>query len=175
MMGTIGAPRGIKGDIRIKSFTEDPRDLAAYGSLWSADGSREFRVKVIGETKGQVIARIKGVADRNAAEALKGTDLYVPRDVLPPPEDDAFYHVDLIGLRAETTHGEFLGEVRAVFDHGAGDVLDLGGGPYKGLMVPFTLDAVPEVDLAGGKLIVDPPEGLLEPPDDDAKRDEDLG
>ena len=169
---TIGAPRGIKGDIRIKSFTEDPRDLAAYGSLWSADGSREFTIKVVGEAKGQVIARIKGVADRNAAEALKGTDLYVSRDVLPPPEEDAFYHVDLIGLRVETTEGAFLGEVRAVFDHGAGDVLDIGGGPHKGLMVPFTRDAVPEVDLAGGKMIVDPPEGLLEPPDEEAKREE---
>ncbi|MBT6096340.1 MAG: ribosome maturation factor RimM [Rhodospirillaceae bacterium] len=172
MLGTIGAPRGIKGDIRIKSFTEDPRDLAAYGSLWSADGSREFTIKVVGEAKGQVIARIKGVADRNAAEALKGTDLYVSRDVLPPPEEDAFYHVDLIGLRVETTEGAFLGEVRAVFDHGAGDVLDIGGGPHKGLMVPFTRDAVPEVDLAGGKMIVDPPEGLLEPPDEEAKREE---
>lgn len=171
LMGIIGAPRGIKGDIRVKCFTAEPRDIAAYGPLWNADASRAYPIRVVGEIKGkdQVVVRIDGIADRNAAEALKGTELYVPRDALPPPEDDDFYHVDLIGLRAETPAGEFLGEVRAVFDHGAGDVLELGGGPYKGLVVPFTLEVVPSVDVAAGKLVVDPPDGLLEAPDDAAK------
>ena len=88
---------------------------------------------------------------------------------LPPPEEDAFYHVDLVGLRAETTKGDYLGQVEAVFDHGAGDVLEIGSGPYKGLVVPFTIKVVPKVDVEGGLLIVDPPEGLLEPPENEAK------
>ena len=168
-VGTIGAPRGIKGEVRVKSFTEDPEDVAAYGPLWDEKATRQFELKVVGQAKGQLIVRVKGVSDRNGAEALKGTGLYVGRDILPPAEDGSFYYVDLVGLRAETVAGEFLGEVRAVFDHGAGVVLDLGGGPYKGLVVPFTEEVVPEVDIEGGKLIVDPPEGLLEPPDDEAK------
>ena len=169
LLGAIGAPRGIKGEVRIKSFTANPKDIAAYGPLWDEKAARTFRVKVVGETKGHLIARIDGVSDRNAAEALKGTRLYVPRDVLPPADDGAFYHVDLIGLRAETTKGEFLGEVQAVFDHGAGDVLDIGGGPYKGLVVPFTLDVVPEVDIKTGRITIEPPEGLLEPAEDEAR------
>lgn len=173
LLGIIGAPRGIKGDIRIKSFTEAPADIVAYGPLWSADATRTFAIRVIGEVKGQVIARIDGVNDRNAAEALKGVKLYVPRAALPPAEDEDYYYVDLIGLRAEATDGTFLGEVRAVFDHGAGDVLEIVGGPHPGLVVPFTKDTVPEVDIRAGKLVVAPPDGLLEPPEEDAK-DEDV-
>jgi len=171
LLGIIGAPRGVRGDIRIKTFTDTPADIAAYGPLWDKAAARSFKIRVIEELKGkgQVVARIEGIADRTAAEGFKGIELYVARQALPEAEEDSFYYVDLIGLRAETTEGEFLGEVRAVFDHGAGDLLEIGGGPYKGLVVPFTLDVVPEVDLDGGRLVVDPPDGLLEPPEDGAK------
>lgn len=171
LMGTIGTPRGVRGDIRIKTFTESPADIAAYGPLWDKAAARSFQVRVIEEikSKDQVVARIEGIADRTAAEGLKGIELYVPRDALPEAEDDTFYYVDLIGLRAETTEGEFLGEVRTVSDFGAGDLLEIGGGPYRGLVVPFTAEVVPEVDLEGGRLVVDPPDGLLDPPEDDAK------
>jgi 16S rRNA processing protein RimM len=171
LLGTVGAPRGIKGDIRIKSFTEAPEDIAAYGPLWNADATRSFSVRVIGEAKGQILARIDGVGDRTAAEALKGTALYVPRSALPAPDDDSYYLVDLIGLRVETAAGEAWGEVRAVHDFGAGDVLELAGGPHAGLMIPFTRDTVPEVDLTGGRLVIDPPDGLLEPPEGGASQD----
>ncbi|MEK9753220.1 MAG: ribosome maturation factor RimM [Rhodospirillaceae bacterium] len=171
LLGTVGAPRGIKGDIRIKSFTEAPEDIAAYGPLWNADATRSFKVRVIGEAKGQILVRIDGVGDRTAAEALKGTGLYVPRSALPAPDDDSYYLVDLIGLRVETKAGEAWGEVRAVHDFGAGDVLELAGGPHAGLMIPFTRDSVPEVDLTGGRLVVDPPDGLLEPPEGGAGQD----
>jgi len=171
LLGTIGTPRGVRGDIRIKTFTDAPADIAAYGPLWDKAASRSFTLRVIEEIKGkgQVVARIDGIADRTAAEGLKGIELYVARDALPEAEDDSFYYVDLIGLRAETTEGAFLGEVRTVSDFGAGDLLEIGGGPYKGLVVPFTKEVVPEVDLEGGRLVVDPPDGLLEPPEDDAK------
>jgi len=169
LLGTIGAPRGIKGDVRIKSFTAEPEDITSYGPLWNADATQSFEVCVIGEVKGMLIARIKDINDRNDAESLKGTGLHVRRGILPPPEEDTFYHVDLVGLRAETTKGDFLGQVEAVFDHGAGDVLEIGGGPYKGLVVPFTNEVVPKVNIESGLLIVDPPEGLLEPPKDEAK------
>jgi 16S rRNA processing protein RimM len=171
LLGTVGAPRGIRGDIRIKSFTEVPEDIAAYGPLWNADATRSFSLRVIGEAKGQVLVRFDGVNDRTAAEALKGTGLYVPRSALPAPEEDSFYLVDLIGLSVETTSGEAWGKVKAVHDFGAGDVLELAGGPHAGLMIPFSRDTVPEVDLTGGRVVVGPPEGLLEPPEDGAGQD----
>ena len=99
LLGTITSPRGIRGEVRIKSFTEVPSEIAAYNPLWDAKAERQFRIKVTGEAKGQVVARIKGVDDRNGAEALKGVGLFVPRDRLPAPDEDEFYHVDLIGLR----------------------------------------------------------------------------
>jgi 16S rRNA processing protein RimM len=169
LLGAIGAPRGIKGDVRVKSFTAEPGAIASYGPLWDKKGARWLTLKVVGEAKGQVIVRVAGIADRTQAEALRGTELFVPRERLPQAEEDAFYYVDLIGLRVETTEGEFLGEVRTVFEAGAGDLLDVGGGPYRGLVVPFTRDVVTEVDLEAGRLLVDPPDGLLEPPEDEAK------
>jgi len=169
LLGAVTGVRGLRGEVRIKSFTADPEDLAAYGPLWNAEGTTKYRVKVLGQAKGQIIARIKGVGDRTAAEGLKGLQLYIQRSALPAPEDDEFYHMDLVGLSVVSVDGEALGAVSAVENHGAGDVLEISGGPYKGLVVPFTKDVVPEVDIEAGTLTVNPPPGLLEPPEDAAK------
>ena len=173
LLGTIGSPRGINGDVRIKSFTAVPKDIASYGPLWNADATQSFKVTVIGIAKEMLIARIKGINNRNAAVSLKGMELYVPRNALPTPEEDVFYHLDLVGLTVESKEGEFLGLVEAVSNFGAGDVLEIRNGPYKGLIIPFTKDAVPKVDIKSGRLIVDPPKGLLEPPEDEARPEQD--
>ncbi len=169
-VGVITGVRGIKGEVRIKSFTEVPEDVAAYGPVFDKTGERQFDLRVVGTQKGLVLARIKGVEDRNAAEALKRTELFVSRDQLPEPDDDEFYHTDLEGLLAVAVNGDELGKVRGVYDFGAGPVLELN----DGLMVPFTKEAVPDVDLAAGIVTIDPPEGLLEDaePEDGEEEDE---
>jgi len=172
LLGVVIGVRGLKGDLRIKSFTADPEDLAAYGPLWDEAGEVSYRVRVTGEVKGHLIARIKGVSNRTAAETLKGLKLHIARSALPDPEEDEFYHSDLIGLQVVTTSGEVLGTVSAVEDFGAGDVLEVASGPYKGLVVPFTNEVVPEVDLEIGTVTVDLPDGLLEPPEGEAKETE---
>ena len=173
LLGAIGSPRGVNGDVRIKSFTTAPKDIASYGLLWNADATQSFKVTVIGIAKEMVIARIKGVNSRDTALSLKGLELYVPREALPTPEEDVFYHWDLVGLTVETKAGECLGLVEAVSNFGAGDVLEISNGPYKGLIIPFTRDVVPDVDIKSGRLIVDPPEGLLETPEDETRPEQD--
>ncbi|CAA7624592.1 ribosome maturation factor RimM [Magnetospirillum sp. UT-4] len=156
-VGIIVGAQGVRGQVRVKSFTADPADVAAYGPVESEDGTRSFRLDAVGEAKGLVIARLDGIRDRDGAEALKGTRLFVPRERLPATEEDEFLYSDLAGLRAEATDGGALGTVRGVFDFGAGDVLDIGLDAGGSLMVPFTRAAVPVVDLAGGRLVVVPP------------------
>jgi len=163
-LGVITGVRGLRGEVRIKSFTADPADVAGYGPLRDADGARSFKLKVVGEAKGVLVARIKGIGDRDAAEALKGTRFYLERRALPAAEEDEFYYVDLIDLRADLLDGTALGTVRGVDDYGAGVVLEVAGGGKGTVMVPFTRAAVPEVDIEGGRLVIDPPPGLLEPP-----------
>ncbi len=167
-VGVVAGARGIKGEVRIKPFTASPGDVAAYGPVRNEDGTREWTVRVTGAAKGLLIARIAGVADRNAAEALKGQKLYVPRDALPQAEDDEFYHADLVGLAAEFADGSRMGRIKAVHDFGAGTMLEVRPPTGNGIMVPFTRAAVPVVDLKGKRIVVDPPPGLLEP----AERDE---
>ncbi len=162
-VGAIAGVRGLKGEVRIKSFTADPDDIAAYGPVSTEDGERTYRINVTARAKGLIIARIDGIEDRDAAEALKGTRLYVPRSVLPKPDDGDFYHADLIGLKAETKDGDFLGTVKAVHNFGAGDIIEIAAGPGEGkedLMVPFTSALVPDVDVSEGRIIVAPPEML---------------
>jgi len=166
-VGVIGAARGLRGEVRIKSFTADPADIGAYGPLFDATGERAFRLHVAGMAKGQVIARIEGVEDRDAAEALKGVHLHVPRRVLPETSDEEYYHADLIGLRAELAGGERLGTIRAIYDFSAGDVLEIAQEDGGVVMVPFTRAVVPEIDFDGGRVIIEPPPGLLEDPDDE--------
>ena len=168
-VGVVGAARGLRGEVRIKSFTADPADIGAYGPLFDATGERAFRLRVAGLAKGRVVARIEGVEDRDAAEALKGVHLHVPRRALPETSDEEYYHADLIGLRAELAGGERLGTIRAIYDFSAGDVLEIAQEDGGVVMVPFTRAVVPEIDFDGGRVVIEPPPGLLEDPDDGAK------
>ena len=160
-LGVIVGSRGLKGDLKIKSFAQVPEDLTAYGPLEDETGSRRIDLRITGQTKDVLIARAEGVGDRTAADKLKGLRLFVDRDRLPPPDEDEYYYSDLIGLTVEAPRGN-LGTVRQVFDFGAGDVLEIAGGDFGTVMVPFTRAIVPVVDLDGGRLVVDPPDGLLD-------------
>ena len=170
-VGRIAGAHGVQGLIRINSYTEEPMDVAAYGPVTDEDGERMFELEAKRMAKTQVLARIKGVMDRSAAEALRGVRLYVSRDVLPPPADDEFYWEDLVGLVAETVDGKPLGKVLSVQEFGAGEMLEIGKRRGGTTLVPFTRDIVPQIDLQEGKLVIDPPAGLLEPV---TKRDPDL-
>lgn len=157
-VGAIAGAFGVRGEARLKTFTEDPEGVAAYGPLTTEDGAREFTVKLTRPVKGGWAARLSGVATREEAEALKGTRLYAPRAALPEPDEDEFYHADLIGLDAVGLDGTPLGRVRGVQNYGAGDILEIIRPKGPSLLVPFTRAAVPEIDLAAGRVLVDPPE-----------------
>jgi 16S rRNA processing protein RimM len=164
-IGVITGVHGVRGAVRIKSFTEDPASVAAYGPVEDEAGTRRFGLRVIGASKGVVLGRIEGIDDRNAAEALKGLRFYVDRAALPPPEAEEFYHADLLGLGVELPDGTPFGRVKAVHSFGAGDTLEVERAAGDTILVPFTKAAVPVVDLAGGRLVLDPPAGLLEKPE----------
>ncbi len=171
-VGAIAGVRGLKGEVRIKSFTAKPDDVAAYGPVSTDDGNKSYRINVTAHAKGLVIARLDGIADRDAAEALKGARLYVPKDVLPEPGDGDYYHADLIGLRAETEAGKRLGTVKAVHNFGAGDILEIAGDAQEGkddLMVAFTAATVPAVDMEKGRIVVRPPPVLEADRDNDGE------
>lgn len=154
-VGVVTGAHGLKGLVRVKPFTETPEGVAAYGPVESEDGERRYELAVANRTgKGQVLVRIDGVATREAADALKGERFYVGRDRLPPPDEDEYYHADLIGLRADLPDGTVLGTVRAIYAFGAGDVVEIADPDGKLLTAPFTRAAVPEVDLAGGRIVV---------------------
>jgi 16S rRNA processing protein RimM len=154
----IGGPHGIRGEVKLKSFTADPLAVKDYGPLTSEDGSAQFELVTVRPAKSHLVARFCGVDDRNAAERLTNLKLYVPRDRLPPPAADEFYHADLIGLSAVTADGTAVGTIVAIHDFGAGDILELrppAGG--AGLLLPFTDTFVPSVDIAGRRIVVAPP------------------
>ncbi|HZP21088.1 MAG TPA: ribosome maturation factor RimM [Bauldia sp.] len=166
LVARIGAAHGLRGEVRLKAMTADPMAVLSYGDLASADG-RRFSVAAARFAAGSsspdmLVVRLKDVADRTAAEALNGTDLYVPRSRLPAPAEDEFYHADLVGLAAATPSGNELGTVIAVHNHGAGDILEIAPRRGETLLVPFTRAVVPEVDIAGRRIVVDPPPGLLD-------------
>ncbi|MCR9176229.1 MAG: ribosome maturation factor RimM [Alphaproteobacteria bacterium] len=161
-LGAITGAHGVRGQVKVKPFTENPDDVGSYGPVTDEAGTRSFTIQVMGRAKDQVVVRLEGVGDRNAAEALRGTRLYVSRDMLPETEDGAFYHADLIGLRVEDTAGGTIGEVTARFDFGAGDLVEFRGRDGKSHMLPFTEEIVPVVDLPGGRIVIDPPEGSLD-------------
>lgn len=164
-LGVISGAHGVRGAVRIRTFTAAPEAIAAYGPVTDEAGARSFRLSFAGTARGQAIARIPGIADRDAAEALKGTRLYVPRDALPEPEsENEFYISDLVGLAAEKPDGTALGRILAVHDFGAGEVLEIGESFATSVMLPFTREVVPVVDVPGGKLVVEPPAGFLEEP-----------
>jgi len=160
LVGEIGRPHGVRGLVRFRSFTADPAAIAAYGPLTDESGTRRFAIAL----RGDDLAEIEGVADRDAAARLTGTRLYVERDRLPPPEDEEFYVADLVGLAAETEAGETLGRVRAVEEYGGGPILVLDGGPRGERLLPFTRAVVPVVDIAGGRVVVAPPPEVEAPP-----------
>ena len=162
-VGKIVAPHGVGGDVRVLTFTTRPEDVAAYGPVGDESGGRSFEISVLGVKGNMVTARIAGVGNRDDAEALRGMTLHVGRDKLPAPEPEEYYHADLLGLVAERRDGTRLGRVRSVDDHGAGDVIEIEGDDGAITVVPFTRRAVPEVDLTGGRLIVDPPAELTMP------------
>lgn len=163
-LGIITGVHGIKGWVRLKSFTAEPEAIVAYGPLSDESGARRFELELVGAGKGVLLARIKGVEDRNVAERLKGLRLYVRRAALPPPQADEFYEADLIGLTAEREDGTRFGIVRAVNDFGAGASLEIEEESGKTVLVPFTGAAVPVVDLARKRVVVAPPAGLLDAP-----------
>lgn len=161
-VGAIAGAFGVAGEVRLKSFCAEPEAIAAYGPLVTEDGARAFSVRITRAVKGGFAARLSGVSSREEAEALKGTRLCVPRARLPQPAEDEFYHADLIGLSVVDRRGRPLGRVRAVHDFGAGDVIEIELGHGKSVMIPFTRAVVPEIDLAAGHLVCDPPEGMVE-------------
>jgi 16S rRNA processing protein RimM len=155
----IGAAHGIRGEVNLWSFTEDPMAVAHYGPLETADGARCFEIEAARPAKDHLVARIAGVGDRNAAEKLRNIDLFVPRERLPPIEEaDTFYHADLVGLAAISENGAALGTVVAIHNFGAGDLIEIepaaGGEP---LLLPFNETTVPTIDLKVGRIVVVPP------------------
>jgi 16S rRNA processing protein RimM len=155
----IGAAHGIRGEVKVWSFTQDPLAVANYGPLETEDGARRFEIETARPAKDHLVARLKGIADRNAAETLRNTDLYVPRDRLPPIEEaDTFYHADLVGLAAVGQDGAALGTVTGIHNFGAGDLIEIepGAGGER-LLLPFNETTVPTIDLAAGRIVVVPP------------------
>jgi 16S rRNA processing protein RimM len=163
LLGEIGCPQGLQGEVRIRSFTAEPGAIADYGPLEDEAGARLFEIESLRVTPKALTARLKGVESREEAEALTGTKLYVPRSRLPEREEDEWYHSDLVGLTAQGADRAAIGTVIAVHNFGAGDLLEIR--PMDGgatVLMPFTRETVPEVDVESGWLRVVPPEGLFE-------------
>ena len=172
-MAVIGAPHGIRGELRVKTFTGDPLALGDYGPLYDKSG-RAFEITDIRPAGTVVVVRFKGVLDRSAAEALTGTELFVDRSALPEAEDDdEFYYADLIGLEVRDETGAPVGKVTAVQNFGGGDILEIAYAGRKELMIPFTAAAVPEIDVKAGFVRIDPAAaGLVEEDEPEAASDE---
>ena len=155
----IGAAHGVRGELRLKPFTDDPLGVTRYGPLETEDGKRRFEIETARRAKDMLVVRLKGVADREAAERLTNLRLYVARARLPKPADDEFYYADLIGLAAVTADGATFGTVKAMHNFGAGDLLEIE--PASGgntLLLQFTAAVVPVVDIKGGKVVITPPD-----------------
>lgn len=155
----IGAAHGVRGEVKLWSFTEDPAAVAHYGPLETQDGTRCFEIEALRAAKDHFVARIAGVNDRDAAEKLRNIELYIPRARLPTIEEaDTFYHADLVGLDAITPDGARVGTVHALHNFGAGDIIEIapaeGGDP---LMLPFNETTVPKIDVAARQVVVVPP------------------
>ena len=155
LLGRIVGAHGIRGEVAIHAYTVAPADIGSYGPLHDKDGARSFRITSARVTPKGVVARLEGVSDRNAAEALRGVELYVDRDKLPAAAEGEFYHADLIGLSAVDPQGKRIGEIVAVQNYGAGDLLEIRpAGSGRTELVPFTEATVPEVDIAAGRVVV---------------------
>jgi 16S rRNA processing protein RimM len=162
LVGKVTGAFGVNGELRIATFTENPLALLNYRALLRADGSHALTLLSGRSFKGGVIAKAKEVADKTAGDRLLGLTLFVPRAALPPTEEDEFYLTDLIGLQVERVDGTILGKIKAVQNFGSGDLIEVDPGQGKSWYLPFTRQAVPQVDIAGGKLIADPPPEVSE-------------
>lgn len=160
-VGMITAPHGVRGAVRLKSYTADPEAVFAYGPLFDDSGATRFDLRCVGHVRDQLIVKIEGVNDRDRAEGMRGVKLFIPRSALPEAEEEEYYLADLIGLAVEHVDGTRLGSVRGVADFGAGDVVEIALARGGVMVVPFSRQVVPVVDLAGGRLVVDPPEGMM--------------
>ena len=156
----IGAAHGVRGAVKLWTFTDDPLAVKRYGPLVTRDGARRFEVASAREAKGHLVATLKGVTTREEAERLNGIELYVARDKLPATDDDEYYHADLIGLAVVTTADEPLGRVVAIHNFGAGDIIEIAPPRGPSLLLPFTNAVVPTVDLAGGRVVIELPDEI---------------
>lgn len=158
VLGAVIGAHGLKGEVKVKTFTHSPEKLGAYGKLSTSDG-RTFTIKELRATKpDEAVARFAEIGDRNAAEALKGTELFVSRAALPDAEANEFYHTDLIGLRAEDGEGRVLGTVTALHNFGASDVIEISRDDGDSVMLPFTREVVPVIEIEAGRVIIAAPE-----------------
>src|SRR6476661_4007416 len=153
----IGAAHGVRGAVKLWTFTEDALAVQRYGPLSTKDGARQFEVTHAREAKDHLVATLKGVATREDAERLNGIELYIGREKLPATEDDEYYHADLIGLAAVNAAGEPLGRVSAIHNFGAGDIIEVAPPNGATMLLPFTNAVVPTVDLAGGRVVIELP------------------
>jgi 16S rRNA processing protein RimM len=156
----IGAAHGVRGAVKLWTFTEDPFAVKAYGPLLTKDGTRSFEVATAREAKDHLVATFKGVTTRDDAERLNGIELYIAREKLPATDESEYYHADLIGLAAVTPAGEPLGRVIAIHNFGAGDIIEIAPPHGPTLLLPFTNAVVPSVDLAGGRVVIEMPEEI---------------
>jgi len=157
LAAVIGA-QGLKGEVKVKTFTQAPEALRAYGVLHDGKG-RTYEIAAFRPAKpGEAVIAFRGIADRNAAEALKGTELFVPREELPAPDENEFYHADLIGLEAFDSEGRLVGRIAAIHNFGAGDVVAITRADGDEVLLAFTAETVPEIDIAGGRVRIAVPE-----------------
>lgn len=162
-IGAIAGAFGVRGEVRLKSFTANPEDIAVYGPLSTEDGAHRFDVTLTGQTRGALTARLTGLRTKEAAEALRGVRLFAPRAVLPGLPEDEFYHADLVGLAVHDTGGTLLGHVATVQNHGATDLLEIAvPDRAETVLLPFTRAAAPTVDPGAGRIVADPPDGLFD-------------
>lgn len=160
-LARVATAHGVRGHVRLRCFTERPEDILAYGPLTDRAGRRRYELTLTGTAKGGLLAKIAGIDDRDAALALRGLELCVPRAALPEPDDDEFYVSDLVGLEARWPDGRRFGTVRECVNFGAGDVLDVVTEDGRVVSLPFDQATVPSIDLAAGRVVVEPPPELL--------------
>ena len=156
----IGAAHGVRGAVKLWTFTEDPLAVTRYGQLMTKDGARQFEVTHVREAKGHLVAMLKGIATREEAERLNGVELYVAREKLPATSEDEYYHTDLIGLAAVNAAGEPLGRVIAIHNFGAGDIIEIAPPNGATMLLPFSNAVVPTVDLEGGRVVIELPDEI---------------
>ena len=156
----IGAAHGVRGAVKLWTFTQDPLAVTRYGPLTTKDGARQFEVATARQARDHLVATLKGITSRDEAERLNGLELYVAREKLPATEEDEYYHADLIGLAAVTAAGAPLGRVVAIHNFGAGDIIEIAPPDGATLLLPFTNAVVPTVDLAGGRVVIELPEEI---------------